>query len=671
MKRTLQVLAIATAVVAGFIFFLLENPDRFKEQLSDAVSANTAYDVAIAGDLSWRYWPPIAIQAEAVSLESSGRRLATFERMAIDVDLIPLLTKQHIVDINLLSLSGGTVEYERDSGGQSNWQAEPESDNSDPSSGRDVPPPPALHQFSIEALKINYRDHQSGSHYTFDIASLHTTRLAVDTPFDLSLNAIIIDHAGARSTPVGVSGRLIYQSTDRIRFDDLLTTTTWQDLPEARILTSGEWHLERDALILNKAEIHVSALLLSSTGIVNLTPSPRFDGEIKLESADMKQLAADFDTEVPVSTLLMTGGLTSSEEAILITGIEGSFDSTGFRGNASITPGRVTSVSGDLRLDQLSTDLYVAGNTSQTGNGSQGTKTPDNELLPISALKELNIDGIIRIDQLHHDTRVFTSTKVEIDNDTKHLSAIANTQAYEGKLVASLDTDLEQADSTLKLTMDRINVSSLDSSGAITGALTGHSNLYFEGSTMQSLEETLTGKSNLTVSDGTLDIRPLKQLARTIDTIRGKQSRVASWPDTMPFEHMMAQHVFQGGTRTGQVFNSQLENLHLTALGGFDLTAGTLDYAVTAMFENGSNGQFRVSDQMAGIRWPMTCQGTFSESPADLCFGQDNAIRDLIADLAKQELKRRGNERLDELIEDKVPEELRDLTRDLFKGLFK
>ncbi|SVB96652.1 uncharacterized protein METZ01_LOCUS249506, partial [marine metagenome] len=137
------------------------------------------------------------------------------------------------------------------------------------------------------------------------------------------------------------------------------------------------------------------------------------------------------------------------------------------------------------------------------------------------------------------------------------------------------------------------------------------------------------------------------------------------------FENMASQHLFQNGTNSGQVLDAQIENLHLTASGGFSLAQSTLDYRLTAMFERGEKGQFTVSDQLAGIRWPMRCQGNFSEEPVDLCFGQQGAIQDLVASIAKQELKRRSNKKLDDLIEEKVPEQLQDLTRDLLNGLFK
>ena len=134
---------------------------------------------------------------------------------------------------------------------------------------------------------------------------------------------------------------------------------------------------------------------------------------------------------------------------------------------------------------------------------------------------------------------------------------------------------------------------------------------------------------------------------------------------------MSAQHLFQGGTHKGQILNANIENLRLTAAGGFNIFQESLDYEITAMFERGTNGTFTVSDQLAGIRWPLKCQGNFDESPADLCFGQNGAIEELVANLVRQELKRKGNKKLDQLIEEKIPEGLQDLTRDLLKDLFR
>ena len=124
MSRILQALAIVLLGAVGLFFFLLENPDQFKDELSQAIAANTDYDLAIDGELTWRYWPPIAIKVQGVSLLGrDSNPLAQFDQVEIDVDLIPLLTRQHIVDINLLTVKGGVINLAIDEKGQTNWQS--------------------------------------------------------------------------------------------------------------------------------------------------------------------------------------------------------------------------------------------------------------------------------------------------------------------------------------------------------------------------------------------------------------------------------------------------------------------------------------------------------------------------------------------------------------------
>ncbi|HAT26727.1 MAG TPA: hypothetical protein DCS89_06930 [Gammaproteobacteria bacterium] len=82
-------------------------------------------------------------------------------------------------------------------------------------------------------------------------------------------------------------------------------------------------------------------------------------------------------------------------------------------------------------------------------------------------------------------------------------------------------------------------------------------------------------------------------------------------------------------------------------------------------------GKFKVSDQLSGIRWPLLCSGKFSDSPVDLCLGKDDAISQLVTEIVKQHLQRRGSKKIEELINDNLPDEYKDITTDLFKNLFK
>ena len=264
------------------------------------------------------------------------------------------------------------------------------------------------------------------------------------------------------------------------------------------------------------------------------------------------------------------------------------------------------------------------------------------------------------------------NAKLELKNDGRVVDLIANASGYNGRIVLSANTQLTGAISTeFKLTLDRLDIAEFVEVEGITGTLTANANVKFDGSLLSQLSTTLVGKSTFVIKDGTLDVSPLKSVAATIRSITGKTTSVSEWPDIMPFDNMVGDHVFTDGIEAGQVFNASLENISITALGGINLQAQTLNYDVTTLLKKTESGKFNISDQLANTRWPLICSGKFSDSPADLCLGKDGAINQLVTDIAKQDLQRRGNKKIEQLINDKVPEEYKDITADLFKNLFK
>jgi len=344
----------------------------------------------------------------------------------------------------------------------------------------------------------------------------------------------------------------------------------------------------------------------------------------------------------------------------------GEFDRTQFKGNIDIDLNEPRRIAGDLRIDAIDFTENAGLSDAQAASTS-GTNT-DPEILPQS-LKAYQLNLILRAERLRYANIDFSATKIDLNSNQDQLELIANTRLLNGKLVTSINSDW--TDTRLVVSADRVDVSTLTESRAITGKLTGNGVYEFSGDRLSDLEANLAGQSTFSISDGSIDVRPIKTLASSIDSLRGKTSRISTWPDKQPFRTVTGQHLFQGGTRNGQILNARVENLQLTAAGGFDIARESLDYTLTALFEQGNTGAFAVSDQLAGIRWPLRCQGSFNEPPADLCFGQQGAIEELVKSVARQELKRKGNRKLDQLIEEKVPEGLQDLTRDLLKDLFK
>ena len=97
MKRILAILAFILTIPILFIALLmviLSRPESYRDEITASVKTATGYELLIKGDISWRYWPPIALEVEDVSLGIPGENttLMTLENAAIDLDLLPLIT---------------------------------------------------------------------------------------------------------------------------------------------------------------------------------------------------------------------------------------------------------------------------------------------------------------------------------------------------------------------------------------------------------------------------------------------------------------------------------------------------------------------------------------------------------------------------------------------------
>jgi len=684
MIRFLVFVSLLLGLVAAAVFFLLENPDRFKNQISQGIESATGYEVTVEGELSWRYWPPIAINADQVRLGIPGEPpFIKLDQVSVDIDLIPLLTQQRIVDINEFSVNGGRISLLVDGRGKGNW-ALPETGLTPPSAegsdSADIANTSTLQRFLVEDLAISYVDEQSGLDYNVTLTKLSTSALTSDRPFDISLIAEIEDNVGNVRASIASTGQLQYSSSnDQFGFDDLISTINLhvddERFPQVNLISKGQWRPSQQAIVLARNDIRVSAANITSSGVISLAGAvPTYDGVINLQTADPAQLSRDFDVEIPVKFLQFTADVAVSPTLIHMRTLEGEFDESKFKGTATFELAPMAAISAEIRLDKLDATAYLAAadttNTTTTANKSD--VAADSELIPVELLQNTYLKTIIRIDSLMLEGGALRNAKVELRNDGKVLDLIANASGYEGKIVLSTNTQLTRNVSTgIKLSLDRLDVARLVDIEGITGTLTANSDVKFSGSMLSELERTLVGKTTFTIKDGTLDVRPLKSVAATIDALRGESSSISEWQDIMPFDNMVGEHVFTDGITAGQIFNASLENISITALGGISLQAETLNYDVTATLKKTEQGKFKVSDQLSNIRWPLTCSGKFSDSPADLCLGKNGAISQLVTEIVKQDLERRGGKKIQDLINDNVPEEYKDITSELFKNLFK
>lgn len=129
MSKTIKIsLAAVTAVVVlfalgiGYISTLI-SPEKLTQLLISEVRDTAGRELKIAGPVSLRLFPAIAVSAEKVSLSNaawaSQAEMARLEKIELDIQLLPLLSRR--IEVGSIALSGLTLYLETNANGNGNW----------------------------------------------------------------------------------------------------------------------------------------------------------------------------------------------------------------------------------------------------------------------------------------------------------------------------------------------------------------------------------------------------------------------------------------------------------------------------------------------------------------------------------------------------------------------
>ncbi|WP_392558276.1 outer membrane assembly protein AsmA [Orbus mooreae] len=99
-KILLTLFILIVLLVAGVVALIVfVDPNNFRGFISDKVKEQTGYELTIQGDLRWHIWPQISILTDSVRLEDEGAKkpILTADNMRLDVELMPLFSKELVV----------------------------------------------------------------------------------------------------------------------------------------------------------------------------------------------------------------------------------------------------------------------------------------------------------------------------------------------------------------------------------------------------------------------------------------------------------------------------------------------------------------------------------------------------------------------------------------------
>jgi len=168
------------------------NPNDYKPAIIQAVQDKTGRKLKLQGDIKLSLFPTLGAKLGQASLSERGndREFASFQDAVIAVKLMPLLSKEVIVDA--VELKGVRARIEKDKSGKFNFDdlkgAETKKKDEKPAAVK-----VDIARVEIQDGDLTYVDHATGAQYRVSKLNLKTGRIAngVTTPVDLAANIAV------------------------------------------------------------------------------------------------------------------------------------------------------------------------------------------------------------------------------------------------------------------------------------------------------------------------------------------------------------------------------------------------------------------------------------------------------------------------------------------------
>lgn len=529
---TVIVLPLITLV--AILFFVLDNPDAYKQQASDLVRQETGNQLVIDGDISWRFFPPIAIEVTNISLVDTANKavIVSLKKASVDLELMPLLFDNEL-NISGLSIDGIVVDAQIDKDGTTNWSksaAQTELQNSPaPTTAaakdttgeqqKDLTEPSAANSMNINIAsvsltngQVSYTDARTEESYEVTITRLQTTALVTNKATDLTGQFLVKDNQAGIAADIKIDGSIMIN--DQLDVVTLKTFSIRGDVDSKEyglvplaievdaIINSTEGTANVQSLKLNTMDIE----LTSNMTVTDMDNAPQILGHIDINSFDARPIAAKLQIELPqmsnkdaLSQVSLSADLDGSADLMSLTNLNLAFDESKLTGKLTANLNNIASYQFDLKIDQIDLTGYMAPDpsveadsglsnpTSASEKQNVANTTPtkpstskkasatieDSEIIPVQMLVETPFDGTVNIEELRYEDYRFSDLKLDVENKSPRLTLSTTLKGYGGTI--ELTTNIKAIRLGKKPITDvQLSISNLDiASLAATESITG------------------------------------------------------------------------------------------------------------------------------------------------------------------------------------------------------
>lgn len=718
----LIVLLVIVAVVAVTVI----NPNDYKPQIEKAVESHTRLDLKLNGDIGWSLFP-IGLKLNDVAADLDGKPFVRVNRLVAEINFWSLLRMQP--SVGTFELDGLDAELSKNKQGQGNWQRiMPESSASSAQPQPAKPTQPAapqtaktskplqfdVHNIKISDAQVHYADATTGQKVALEQLNLSASDIAPGSTFPLDLSFHVDNAKPQLSVDAKLSAKVSAdKALQQFAVKDLQTKISAKGQPfngktvDASLSGAITADINRQIASLSGLELKVANVTVTtSADVTGFNNKPQIKGELAIKPFSARELLADLgqpdiktqDDSVLKKIALQTQ-IDGSGGQVNLKPFQLTLDDTTFKG--SLAYNLVNGFIGvDLNGDQLNLDRYLppkpakgkgaetTASNAPAGNATaSNTNAPEQDLLPLDTLRQLNFDIKLALAKLTAENLKISDIQVQATGDKGLIQLKAfNGKMYDGSFTTTASLDARSNNpvwqfhnalngiQTLPMLTDLAKVK------LVSGAVNLKADVKTQGNRISVLRQNANGEANFNIANGALEGMNLTAKAcEGIARLNKDNIDTGNWPDKTPFDQLQGTFKINGNTLNNTDLTAKLVGLALGGNGTVDLKQMALDYklGLRVVGEISRDKACRVNPRIQGVVIPVKCDGSLTGNSKSLCKFDTARFGDVLKGMATQELKNKASGALEKLLNKNEQKNGKDQKnsggslKDQLKGLFK
>lgn len=278
----------------------------------------------------------------------------------------------------------------------------------------------------------------------------------------------------------------------------------------------------------------------------------------------------------------------------------------------------------DVDIDRLDADRYITDSVAKPEQPTQASKPQEDAPIDLSALRQLNADGELRIGSLKVANVKSTNVRIKLKADSGVAElAPFSANLYEGSMNGTLTVDARSTPRiAVRQEMKSIAIGPLLTDAINNDMLNGKGSLNLDittnGDTVNSLKKALNGKAALNLKDGAvkgIDIAgTLRGAKDKLNALKGDTNVTGDKSKQTDFSEMFASFNIKNGVAHNDDLEMKAPLFRIAGKGDIDIANETLDYLAQPTVVASLKGQGGADlQELNGLTVPIKLSGTFSK----------------------------------------------------------